>query len=148
MLILNSVYHQRFQLSLSSTWKTGKQIRSTNEKYLLMLAWNDVYQPLKKSFDTDMRTFQVRIITVNVTDRFGILKQKHFTVFWFLFFFDGFFSCTQTNFPVYSAPFQWKCYLVKPTQMKIYGRDYFVRKNPPTNWTSISFVADYKTGNA
>lgn len=48
-----------------------------------MLAWNDVYQPLKKSFDTDMRTFQVRIITVNVTDRFGILKQKlkHFTVF-------------------------------------------------------------------
>jgi len=83
MLILNSVYHQRFQLSLSSTWKTGKQIRSTNEKYLLMLAWNDVYQPLKKSFDTDMRTFQVRIITVNVTDRFGILKQKlkHFTVF-------------------------------------------------------------------
>jgi len=66
MLILNPIYHQRFQLCLSlrSTWKAEKQICHVNEKYLLMLAWNDLYQPLQKSFDTDMRRFQVRMITV------------------------------------------------------------------------------------
>lgn len=79
----------------------------------------------------------------DIIDRFGILKQK-------LKCFDlfcSFLSC-QTNFPVYSAPFKLKWSLVKPTQLKIYGRGYFVRKNPPTDWTAISFVADYKAGNA
>lgn len=69
----------------------------------------------QNSFDTDMRTFQVRMITV----RFGILKQTlNRLLQYFDFFFDGFFSCTQTIDPVYSTPFQLKCSLVKPTQLK------------------------------